>query len=122
VDTRVSRGLSLCEFLAQHGINDDGGELAARDAGQWHRQKAFRRKLIRPDGLGLEDAAERAFDRGYFPDVPQPRFDSGDNQHPVDGDMLLAAIDRELRGRPIYADGAEPEDDRWAHMEPEELT
>ena len=38
-----------------------------------------------------------AWEAGYFPDVPQPLWDGPDNMHPVSEEMLLAALERELR-------------------------
>ncbi|WP_313011161.1 zincin-like metallopeptidase domain-containing protein [Brevundimonas sp.] len=91
------RDPSLCEFLSIRGICDDGGELAARDLDRWHREAPFRRKLVRPDGVSLETAARQAWEAGYFDHVPAPTMDSSDNMHPVSPEMLIAALDRELR-------------------------
>lgn len=57
----------------------------------------FRRKLVRPDGVSLERAAMMAWEAGYFDDVAVPAWDSSDNMHPVTPEMLIAAMDRELR-------------------------
>ncbi|WP_313552926.1 ArdC family protein [Brevundimonas sp.] len=91
------RDPSLCEFLSIRGICDDGGELKARDLDRWHREAPFRRKLVRPDGVSLETAARQAWEAGYFDHVPAPTMDSSDNMHPVTPEMLIAALDRELR-------------------------
>ncbi|QBX36892.1 DUF1738 domain-containing protein [Brevundimonas sp. S30B] len=91
------RDPSLCEYLSVRGICDDGGELSARDLDRWHREAPFRRRLVRADGVSLETAARMAWEAGYFPDVPVPAWDSSDNMHPVTSDMLVAALDRELR-------------------------
>lgn len=91
------RDPSLCEFLSIKGICDDGGELQARDLHRWHREAPFRRKLVRPDGVSLETAARQAWEAGYFDDVAVPTMDSSDNMHPVTPEMLVAALDRELR-------------------------
>ncbi len=91
------RDPSLCEFLSIRGICDDGGELQARDLHRWHREAPFRRKLVRPDGVSLERAAMMAWEAGYFDDVAVPAWDSSDNMHPVTPEMLIAAMDRELR-------------------------
>lgn len=91
------RDPSLCEFLSTDGICDDGGELKARDLDRWHREAPFRRRLVRADGVSLETAARRAWEAGYFDDVAPPSWDSSDNQHPVTPDVLIAALDRELR-------------------------
>lgn len=91
------RDPSLCEFLSIRGICDDGGELQARDLDRWHREAPFRRKLVRADGVSLERAAMMAWEAGYFDHVPAPTMDSSDNMHPVTPEMLIAALDRELR-------------------------
>lgn len=91
------RDPSLCEFLSIRGICDDGGELQARDLDRWHREAPFRRKLVRADGVSLERAAMMAWEAGYFDDVAVPTMDSSDNMHPVTPEMLIAAMDRELR-------------------------
>jgi len=91
------RDPSLCEFLSIRGICDDGGELQARDLDRWHREAPFRRKLVRADGVSLERAAMMAWEAGYFDDVAVPTMDSSDNMHPVTPEMLIAALDRELR-------------------------
>lgn len=91
------RDPSLCEYLSLKGICDDGGELQARDLDRWHREAPFRRKLVRADGVSLETAARQAWEAGYFPDIPAPTMDSADNMHPVTPEMLIAALDRELR-------------------------
>lgn len=91
------RDPSLCEFLSIRGICDDGGELRARDLDRWHREAPFRRKLVRADGVSLETAARQAWEAGYFDHVPAPTMDSSDNMHPVSPEMLIAALDRELR-------------------------
>ena len=91
------RDPSLCEFLSIKGICDDGGELQARDLDRWHREAPFRRKLVRADGVSLETAALQAWEAGYFDHVPVPTMDSSDNMHPVTPEMLITALDRELR-------------------------
>lgn len=92
------RDPSLCEYLSAKGICDDGGELKARDLDRWHREAPFRRKLVRADGVSLETAARMAWEAGYFDHVAVPTMDSSDNMHPVTVEMLIAALDRELRG------------------------
>ena len=91
------RDPSLLEFLSVKGVCDDGGELSARDLDRWHREAPFRRKLVRADGVSLERAAMMAWEAGYFDDVAVPTMDSSDNMHPVTPEMLIAAMDRELR-------------------------
>jgi hypothetical protein len=99
-----SQGDDLATFVSKlGGIRDDGGELVARDADQWHRDSPFRRKLVNPQGVSLEEAAQRAYDAGYFPDVPPPSMDGGGNMQAVSGDDLLRAIDDNLAGKRRFA-------------------
>jgi len=92
------RDPTLCEFLSLRGLRDDGGELAGLDADKWHRSAPFRRKLVRPDGMALDDAAYMAWEAGYFPHIPAPSWDAADNMNPMSPDDLLTAINRELAG------------------------
>lgn len=89
---RDAFGPSLLDFLRDQGIRDDGGELAARDidAGR----KAFQRSLIRDEGRSLDDAAQAAAEALYLPDRDRSNVTEQD---------LLDAIDREMRGQPVYA-------------------
>lgn len=105
---------TLIEFLSTFGVRDDGGELRARDADIWHKDRPFRRRLIRPDGVSLEHAAMRAWEAGFFPDIVAVPWDSPDNMTPVDAGILIAAIERELRGSfdPDYAHAME-DFERW---------
>jgi hypothetical protein len=99
-----SQGDDLATFVSKlGGIRDDGGELVARDADQWHRDSPFRRKLVNPQGVSLEEAAQRAYDAGYFPDVAPPSMDGGGNMQAVSGDDLLRAIDDNLAGKRRFA-------------------
>lgn len=91
------RDPSLCEFLSVKGICDDSGELKARDLDRWHREAPFRRRLVRADGVSLERAAMAAFEAGYFPDVAPPSWEGSDDMYPVTPDMLIRALERELR-------------------------
>jgi hypothetical protein len=114
---RTAQGQSLLEFLAVVGMRDEGGELARMDAQLWHRDRAFRRRLIRVDGLTYDAACDAAWERGYFDHVPAPSWTGSDNMHAVTPDMLFDAIRRELAGRPVYACEApelEALDDPWA--------
>jgi hypothetical protein len=77
-------GESLIEMIRSSGkIQDEGGELTARDF-----QKEFH-GVMSPKGLTFDAAAEIAFERGYITDYDQTQ--------------LLAAIDRELAGEPVYS-------------------
>lgn len=91
---RDAFGESLVEFLRERGINDEGGELAARDADVG--RKAFQRALTRPDGMTLDDAAQAAAEAGYL---------TGQDRSTVTQQDLLDAIDRELAGEPVYTPG-----------------
>lgn len=83
---RDVHGPSLLDFLvAKGGLQDQGGELAARDA------RLARRGLVRDTGRTLDDAAEQAVEAGYL-DVRDPN-------------LLLERIGAELRGEPVYAPG-----------------
>lgn len=82
---------SLLEFLSVKGLKEERGELAAMDADKWHTEKLFRKKLVRPAGQELDLAREAAAEAGYLPA----------DSTVVD---LLALIDRELRGEPIYSE------------------
>lgn len=112
--------MTLCQYLASAGgLCDAGGDLKAMGADKWHVGKRFQRRLVRPDGLGLDHAADLAWERGYFPVSPgwAPDAATCDNYHPVTIADLLAAIDRELSGRPVYP---LHDADEWTpHVEPE---
>ena len=83
-------GKSLIEMLADKGgIQDEGGELSARDAQKW-RGGRYGRNFVNPGGLSLDGAREAAIQEGYLSE--------GD-----DINELLATVDRELRGDPVYA-------------------
>ncbi len=100
---RPNSGPSLMDFVAQNGgLHDQGGEVSAMDGDLWHRDlshtgaTAFRRKIIQPNGLGLEDMAQRASDAGYFPDAQTPSWSSSDNTQGVGSQDLLDAMRGEL--------------------------
>ena len=110
------RGESLLEMLATQGMRDEGGELVRMDAQLWHRDRPFRRRLIRADGLTYDAACDLAWERGYFDWAPMPAWNGSDNMHAVTPAMLFEAIRQELAGRPVYAGAPDPEalDDPWA--------
>ncbi|MDB5433559.1 MAG: hypothetical protein JWP35_4675 [Caulobacter sp.] len=96
-DKAAKTGPSLLEFLSRKGgVNDQGGELSALDADQWHRGKRFRSKLVRPEGMSLADAAVAAEEAGYL--------GSKDSRQGVEGFQgatsaeLLEAVRKELAG------------------------
>lgn len=74
------------------GLVDEGGELSAMDADKWHRGQPGRRKLVNPEGMRLEEAAQRTHAAGYFPDHTEA----------PDTNELLDAIRSELNGSPVY--------------------
>lgn len=92
---------TLAEFLAVRGIRDEGGEMSNIQADRWHKARPFQRRLVRPDGVTLETAANAAWEAGYFPHVAAPDMDGPDNMHAVTPQMLIDALDREMSGQPI---------------------
>lgn len=117
--TRARSPRSLLDFIAERGgIEDIGGELRAMDADRWHRAKSFRRKLVlpaadrsaalpgmaaRPSRNSAEALFAAAIDADYFPGLVRNRLDGGTYKDLPDIDDFFAAIDEELRGRPLYA-------------------
>lgn len=92
-----NRGPTLLEWVQQHGLRDDAGELAALGINEWHRAKPFRRKIVRDDGRALDDLAVAAQEQGFLPE----RFGEGDTRAtPQD---LIDAMREELAGRPHYS-------------------
>ena len=89
---RDAFGQSLVEYLLDIGLSDEGGELAARDLDK-QLPGYGRRRLSRDNGITLSEAFERARDAGYLDDVEKMGEDNA----------LLAAIDREITGSPVYA-------------------
>lgn len=121
---------TLCEYLAASGgLCDRGGELASMGADRWHTAKAFRRRLVRADGMALDHAADLAHERGYLLGYAAPSLAHGgdlQDYHPATVEQLLEAIERELAGRPCYGaeDGAyivpEWSDQEWEAAYPED--
>ena len=103
-------GKSLVEWIASRGgITDEGGDLAAMGLGEWHKQKAFRKKVIRQSDKNQGDMLgavsnnyspnrilEAAIDEGYFPELQG-------TEDALDLNALLTAIEEELQGKPRYA-------------------
>lgn len=90
-DATVS-GPSLIDFIRERGgINDEGGELAARDVDVGRRGA---NRIARKGGRSLDDMATQAAEAGYFGNVPT-----------ATPDMLLASLDKELRGQRQSAPG-----------------
>lgn len=77
----------LAEFLKMKGgVRDEGGELRQVGAHQ-------RPGLVNRNGMSLDEAAEAAWEDGYFPELAErPTVDD-----------LLQALDEDLRGRPRYS-------------------
>lgn len=104
---RKEKPLSLLEFIAKRGgIEDPGADLKAMGADNWHKEKPFRKKLVRQAdgktrtiagskseiGYTPDDVALAAWEAGYFPGLAS---------RPSVND-LLDAIDGELRGSKKY--------------------
>ena len=85
-------GTPLTDFLRQFGLQDQGGELAGRDLDK--NLRAFQRKLVRADGLTLDDAVQKAVQAGYF---------DGKDQGSVSVSDLLNALLSEEQGTPHYS-------------------
>jgi hypothetical protein len=85
----VRRGKKLSTFLADQGGIQIDGEGVSRDFDK------FQRKVLREGGINWGDAAQRALDAGFFPEVP------------VDGtvtrEQLISALRDEMAGTPRYA-------------------
>jgi hypothetical protein len=101
---------SLLEFLSRHGgLNDEGsgsskgGDFKSMGANDWHKEKPFRTKLLRPGGLSPDDAFTRAIEAGYFPELQARDFDAA---HLPDLDIFHEAVSQELHGKPRFT----PED------------
>ena len=86
----ADHGPSLVEFMRERGIADDRGDLASMDVDKG--RKPFTRKLLREDGIALDKAGELLWEAGYFPERPTTS-------------EILEAVDNELRGTPVYAQG-----------------
>lgn len=91
-DDATVNGPSLIDFIRERGgINDEGGELAARDVDVGRR--GFNR-IARKGGRSLDDMAAQAAEAGYLGNVMS-----------ATPDMLLASLDKELRGQRQSAPG-----------------
>lgn len=112
-DASKQSGKSLLEWIAaKGGVEDRGGDITAMGGDKWHREKSFRKKLLKPfeaaqgDMLGgatNDNSLERLFDAaisdGYFPDLAARR-EAGEK---FDHSEMLAAISDELRGNARYS-------------------
>ncbi len=91
-DDATVNGPSLIDFIRERGgINDEGGELSARDVDVGRRGA---NRIGRKGGRSLDDMATQAAEAGYFGNVPT-----------ATPDMLLASLDKELRGQRQSAPG-----------------
>lgn len=84
-------GKSLIEFLRERGgVQDQGGELSARDAELWDREnrRPGERRLVSKTGMTLDEAREIALGLGYEVGETEVSF--------------LDAIDREIRGEGVF--------------------
>lgn len=133
-----ARPKGLIEFLASRGgIHDAGGDLRAMDADVGRK---FRKALINNEtGMGLDDALGLAIDHDYFPELNHIRLAGGNFADKPDVQVLLDAIDAELRGekrlgvdeqldaeeaarRAFYGEQPEPEVDHAARPAPVGVT
>lgn len=103
-DKAERKGKSLLDFIASRGgIIDQGGDIAAMGGNDWHKGKAFRRKLIRQteerkvlgrlEDQSIERTIEAARDAGY--DVDETNF--------------LDRVGQELRGQSVWANETQTE-------------
>lgn len=89
-------GKSLTEFLRERGgLQDQGGELGARDAKLWDRdnRRVGEKALVSGKGMTFDQAREIALEAGY---------DVGDTEV-----TFLGALDREIRGEGVFQPGKE---------------
>lgn len=111
-DTPGASGPSLLEWIAARGgIEDRGGDIASMGGDRWHREKAFRRRLLKPfseaqgnligsadDTNSLDALFDAAVSEGFFPDLVARR-EAGEA---LDSATFLDAIGAELRGEPVF--------------------
>lgn len=112
---RVRSDKTLLEWIADRGgINDTGGDLKSMGADRWHRQRPFRKKLLRQfdakaalggisgaGDYGMDTTLRAAIEAGYFPELTNAANEPGVSA--IDASVLLAAIQRELEGKPQYS-------------------
>lgn len=87
-------GKSLVEFIREKGgVKDEGGDLASREIDA--ERKPFQKRVINNEtGLPADTLREAAAEAGYLP-----------KQSSIND--FLDAIDKEVRGEPVYAQGEE---------------
>ena len=93
---KVKRPPSLTEFLARNGgIREDGGELGAMDAGKVFVPAAG--KLVRPNGMTLDEARRLAVEHGYLSDA------AADQQSTSTVDDLLVALRDDIASKAHFS-------------------
>lgn len=131
----AKQGQSLLEFIASKGgIEDKGGNIASMGGDKWHREKSFRRKLLKPyvEGQGsiiggehnpnsIESMYDAAVSSGYFPEQLVQRENASTYGEALNTNDFLDAIGSELRGSPIYAGQVGPDHVRDAASELEQM-
>lgn len=100
---------TLIELLAHEGgVQDKGGDLRLIGATEWHRQRGFRRRLVRDDGMSLDEAARVAYDAGYFDQdeigAAFKRAEANGTEAPDLVPSLLEKINHEMRGDRQFSD------------------
>lgn len=95
-NAREMFGPSFLEWIAeQGGLQDQGGELSARDLQLFHKGKPFQKRLVNENGMTFETLAERAVQAGYLTEQDIEEGASAEN-------VVLEAVSREAGGDPIY--------------------
>lgn len=99
---KLDANQSLVEFLASNGgLRDTGGEIRDLGGDGWHQARPGRSKLINPEGMELDEAAQLATEAGY---IGKP----GDYGSDIDAATVLEAIGRELGGAPVMHPDHDP--------------
>ncbi|MEX0852409.1 MAG: hypothetical protein WD036_03880 [Bauldia sp.] len=94
---------SLFQFLAARGgLADEAGELTARDFDKVRVAGlgGGRARLVREDGMSLDEAREAALEAGYLRD--EGAVTGGESRSSLND--LLDALDREAAGEPVFSD------------------
>jgi len=121
-------GQSLLDWIASRGgIEDKGGDLTAMGADKWHREKKFRRKLLKAyteaqgnliggahNPNSIESTFDAAVSAGYFPELLAQRENGTGYADALDVNAFKAAIADELAGRPRHAEEAKTDPYRAA--------
>ncbi len=83
---------SLLSFVRDRGVSDDRGDLKSMEVDS--NRLPGQKNILREDGMSLDKVREAAVEQGYLPEG------STTND-------LTQAIDKELRGQPVYPVGSE---------------